>query len=801
MSPPKLMAEKRNLTFGPYRYRVRERVLERDGKPVAVPEKTLEVLRFLLERPGELIGRDTLKQNVWPGIFVEDSNVAFQISTLRKLLGERANVPQFIETVPKRGYRFIAEVAEEGETATPPGDALEVAQQDGNANTVSTATEPNSRLPRTYKIWIPMVVLLASAASVAVFLGSRPRSVSALGDKGTVVLAEFENKTGEPVFDGTLRQGLLVELEQSPFLSLLSEQRMQQTLRLMTQPPGARLTKEMAMSICQRTDSTVVVEGSIERVGGLYVLGLRALSCDAGNLVDAEQAKTDRKERVLDALGSMAARLRMRLGESAATLQRHNTPLAEATTPSAEALKAYTVGWSLHTTRGASQAIPLLRHAVQLDPGFAMAYAALGRMYADVDESDLSAEALQKAWDLREHASDRERFFIAANYLSLVTGNLEEARKVAEAWAHTYPRDAIPHTLLSGILNKSVARYEEAVSQARRAIELDPYFAIAYYNLGVNNLYLERLEEAASAVTEAKRRGLDIEEFRMLEYDLVFLRHDLEALGSIVRKTAQRLGPVSWLVNREAFREASSGHLRRARSISEQAIAEAERAGERERAGVWAAGGALREAMTGNTRLARQGAIAALRLSRDREVQYGAGLALAITGDSSQARSIADSLQKTFPEDISVRFNYLPVLRAQISLNNRRPEDALNVLKQAVPMEMGVSRSPVDTLFGTLYPVYFRGIALCALGRGDSAAAEFQKIIDHPGVVVTDPVRALAHLQEGRAHRIAGNGMKAKAAYTEFFKLWDTADPDIPVLRSARFEYARLNRELRLQPE
>lgn len=797
------MAEKRNVTFGPYLYRVSERVLEKDGKPVAIPEKTLDVLRVLLERPGELVTKETLKQNVWPGIFVEDSNIAFQISTLRKLLGERANVPQFVETVPKRGYRFIAEVAEEGDALTRPGvDSGEPARPERNLTPVDCDVPPNRKPAISFPIWILIVVvLLACVASVAAFLGSRPRSVTALADKGTIVLADFENKTGDPVFDGTLRQGLLVELEQSPFLSLLSEQRVQQTLRLMTQPPGTRLTNDLAMSICQRTDSTVTVEGSIERVGGLYVLGLRALTCDAGSLIDAEQAKTGRKERVLDALGSMAARLRFRLGESAATLQRHNVPLAEATTASAEALKAYTTGWGLHTTRGATEAIPVLRLAVQLDPGFAMAYAALGRMYADIDESDLAAEALGKAWDLREHASDRERFFIAANYLILVTGNLEEARKVAEAWVHTYPRDALPHTLLSGILNKAVGRYEEAASQAAEAIQLDPYFAMAYYNLGVNNVYLQRFDAAATAMAEAAKRGLDIEEFRMLEYDLAFLQHDSDAMGRIVGRTGQRLGHVSWLVNREAFREAYSGHLRRARSISEQAIAEAERAGERERAGLWAAGVAVREAMAGNMQVARKDAAGALRLSRDREVQYGAGLALAVAGDSKQARSIADSLEKRFPEDTALRFSYLPVLHAQIWLNNRRPKEALDVLKQAVPMEMGVSRSPVDTLFGALYPVYFRGVALCALGRGAEAAAEFQKILDHSGIVVTDPAGVLAHLGQGRAHRTTGDRAKAKAAYGEFFKVWDTADDDLPILRSARAEYDRLNREPRLQPE
>jgi DNA-binding winged helix-turn-helix (wHTH) protein len=787
MSARKLLANKHNLTFGPYRLRTREGVLERDGQPVAISEKTLEVLCVLLESPGELVERETLKQKVWPGTFVEDTNIAFQISTLRKVLEESANAPQFIATVPKRGYRFVAEVVEEREDPEPPGHTSVEWHAEAPVDRTHAATAFSFRT-----IWISTAILVALVFAVLAWNGSRPPSVTALTEKGSIVLADFANKTGEPVFDGILRQGLLVELEQSPFLSLLSEQRIQRTLRLMRQPPGTPLTHDMAMEVCERTGSTLIAEGSMERVGALYVLGLRALSCEGGRLVAAEQAKALSRERVLDALSAMAARFRTRVGETATTLQRHNASLAEATTASLEALQAYTTGWHVHMTRGATEAIPLLRHAVELDPEFALAYAALGRLYADLDESERSAESLQKAWDLREHASARERFFIAANYLSLVTGNLEEARQVAEAWARTYPREATPHTLLSGILNKAVARHEEAAAQASRAIQLDPDFGMSYYNLAVNYLYLQQLDQAASVLANAAKRGLDIEEFRMLEYDLAFLRQDTEAIQRIVSQTHQRLRPVSWLVNREAFRVAYAGQLRRARSISEQAIAEAERTGERERAGVWEAGLALREALTGNRSLAKKSALSALRLSSDREVEYGAGLALALAGESGQAQTIVHTLERRFPEDTTVRFTYLPVLRAQIELNHRRPAQAVEALKQAVPTEMGMSRSPVNTLFGALYPIYFRGLAFCAAGRGAEAVTEFQKIIAHSGLVMTDPVGVLAHVQLGRAYRLAGDRLKAKAAYEAFFALWRNADAEVPLLRTARAEYQKM---------
>ena len=389
------------------------------------------------------------------------------------------------------------------------------------------------------------------------------QSVAALSEKGAIVLADFENKTGDPDFDGTLRQGLLVELEQSPYLSLLPEYRMRRTLGLMRKPPTVRLTREVSLGVCQRTGSTLVVEGSIERIGGLYVLGLRAFDCDTGSLIDAGQAKTETKERVLDVLSKMSVRFRSRVGEAAASLSRHNAGLAEATTASTEALKAYSTAWAVHATRGVADAIPLLRHAVELDPEFALAHTALGRMYADIDESDLAAESLQKAWDLKEHASERERFFIAFNYLALAKGNLEEARKIAESWAQTYPREALPHTLLSGLPNKVVARYEEAASQARKAIEIDPDFGISYYNRAVNNLYLQRLDAASSALDAAAKRGLDIEEFHMLAYDLAFLRHEAATNSDrIIDIIAGSPRPVSWLPNKGGL----SNGVRRAHS-------------------------------------------------------------------------------------------------------------------------------------------------------------------------------------------------------------------------------------------
>jgi DNA-binding winged helix-turn-helix (wHTH) protein/tetratricopeptide (TPR) repeat protein len=779
------------LTFGPFRLRLRERVLEKAGQHIPIPEKTLAVLCVLVEFPGELVEKETLKQRVWPDTFVEDTNIAFQVSTLRRILEESANDPRFIVTVPKRGYRFVANVAEEPEPVTPQTDPGQVDPTGADHKPVPLAQKDTS----ARNAWIAGALLAAlTVAGIVATLGLRSRSLAALAERGYIVLADFENRTNDPVFDDTLRQGLMVELEQSPILSLLPEQNVYRNLRLMKLPTSTRLTHDVAMSICQRTSSALMIEGYVDRIGGSYLLGLRAFTCSDGKLISAEQAKAARREKVLDALSKMAARFRVRLGEKADTLSNRNVALAEATTASLEALKAYSTGWHLHMTRGSAEALPLFLHAIDLDPRFAMAYASLGRLYADLDESDLSAQNLEKAWTLKEHASEHERFFITANYLSLVTGNVEQSRQVAEAWGQTYPRDPIPRTLLSGVINKTFGRYEEATSQARAAIRLNPDFGVSYYNLAVSNLYMQRFDEAERVLAQAEARGLDIDEFQMLKYDLAFLRRDPAAINRVVAKIRQHARPQSWLAIREAFRQGYSGHLAESREISEQAIAEAQAGGEQERAGVWAAGMAVREALTNNSSLARRSALKALQLSKSREIQYGAALALAISGDSAKAQAIADELRSKFPEDTSVLFNYVPVIEAQIRLNQHKPEKAMEELKQAATTGMGVSRSPINTLFGALYPIYFRGLTLLALKRGNEAASEFQKIIDHSGIVAMDPVGALAHLQLGRSYKLAGDAHKAKAAYEEFFQSWRDADTNVPLLLVAQSEYKKLQR-------
>jgi DNA-binding winged helix-turn-helix (wHTH) protein/tetratricopeptide (TPR) repeat protein len=782
------LKESRIYEFGNFRLNTIERVIERAGRPLSITPKALDVLIVLVENRGRLVEKEDLMRKVWPETFVEDNNLAFNVSVLRKLFGETGASPRYIETVPKRGYRFIGEVVGVPEQLAATEVVRDFAEKLGPLNAESNPPAPLHTTRRGARPWILASALLSLAVGIVTYYFHRTPKLT---DTDTIVLADFINKSGDPVFDGTLRQGLAVQLEQSPFLSLVSDARIRQTLRLMGQPADARLTPELAREICERNGSAAILEGSIATLGSQYVLGLRARNCRTGEVLDEEQMQSSRKEDVLNTLSQIASKFRTRVGESLTTITRHSTPLAEATTPSLEALKAYDAALKVHFSSGAMAALPLFRRAVEIDPEFAMAHSYLGRMYANLDESDLAAESTKRAWRMRDRVSDRERFYITTRYEALVTGNLEETRQTCEAWARAYPRDPQPYIGLSGY-TKAQGQYEKAAAEARKAIEVAPDFAIGYYDLAVNLAYLGRLEQADQTLRLAAARGLEIDEFVMLDYDIAFLKGDQARMEEAVARARARSLGENWMSNKEALALAYSGHLQKARSMSRRAVDQAQQAAQRERAGLWEAGAAVREAFFGNSSEARTKAIGALDLSKDREVEYGAAFALTLSGDFSRAQAFADDLERRFPEDTSIRFSYLPALHARVALSHGDASKAIEMLQVAVPHELGAPRSSINALFGALYPIYVRGEAYLAAHKGTEAAAEFQKILDHRGVVVSDPIGALARLQLGRAFAISGDKDKAKAAYQDFLTLWKHADPDIPILRQAKTEDAKL---------
>jgi tetratricopeptide (TPR) repeat protein len=614
----------------------------------------------------------------------------------------------------------------------------------------------------------------------------------ALTDKDTIVLADFTNSTGDPVFDGTLRQGLTVQLEQSPFLSLVPEDRVQRTLRMMSQPPDARLTPKLAREVCQRTASAAVLEGSIATLGNQYVLGLRAENCRTGKILDDELVQAARREDVLNALSQMASKFRARVGESLATVQQHDVPLEEATTSSLEALQAYSMGWKTNASAGVDASLPFFKRAVEIDPKFAMGYASLALSYGATGESDLATENIRKAYKLRDRASDKEKFFITAYYDGRGTGNQEMAQETCEQWEQVYPRELSAHTMLTGFIYPVLGRYEKAVEEGHKAIELAPDDYAGYYLLGYNLLYLGRLGDLEDVLRKTSERKMEAPFLSHQRFDLAFLKGDSAGMQREVAAAQGKPGTEDWISDRQAFVLAYTGHLQESTKWSNSAITLAQQAGHRERAALFETRAALWEAFFGNMPMAKKTAMAALALAKNREDRFGAALVLSISGDASQAQSLANDLEKDFPEDTSVRFYYLPAVRASLALNHGNTSQAIEFLQVNVPFELGVPRSTTFVYFGALYPVYVRGQAYLAAHQGTEAAREFQKIVDHPGITIGDAFGVLAHLGLARAYALTGDTAKARAAYQDFFTLWKEADPGIPVLKQAKAEYAKL---------
>ncbi|MGA2879488.1 MAG: protein kinase [Bryobacteraceae bacterium] len=629
------------------------------------------------------------------------------------------------------------------------------------------------------------LILIAVAGAAYFFLHRAPK----LTEKDAIVLADFTNATGDPVFDGTLRQGLSAQLEQSPFLNLLSDQRISQTLSLMGQSKDAHLTHEVGREVCQRTASAATIEGSISSLGSQYVLGLNAVNCRTGDLLAEEQETAKGKEQVLTALGEAATKLREKLGESLASVQKYDAPPENVTTPSLEALQAYGLGYqTFDVTNDIGAAIPLFQRAISLDPNFATAYLGSALSYFALSEPSRAAENMRKAYALRERTSEREKLAISSLYDYLVTGNLESARTSGELWAQTYPRDdQSPADLW--LIYVSLGEMENSLRAVQEAVKLNPGSANNYVNLVYAYQWVDRLDEAKATAQEAKSHNVYSPWTPLVLYVIDFLQHD--AAGA-EREAAAEMGRPS-LENQMLFLESETaaygGEFAKARALTQRAADSAQRADQKETAAEYEAHAAIREALAGDTAMAKQPAQAALTIANGKNVEAFSAIALGLAGDSARAGQLAAELAKRFPEDTIVQYDYLPMIRAAIALRSSEPSKAVEALAPAAPYELGHTNSAFTF---ALYPVYLRGEAYLAAKQGAAAEAEFQKILDHPGVVGNEPIGALAHLGLGRAYALAGESAKAKTAYQDFLAFWKNADPDIPILKQAKAEYAKL---------
>src|ERR1700730_4076885 len=632
---------------------------------------------------------------------------------------------------------------------------------------------------------VPAGVVVAALVGGGVhYLRSRP--VAALTERDTIVLADFVNTTGDAVFDDALKQALAVDLGQSPFLNVLSDRRMSETLRLMGRAPGERVTRELAQEICLRTGSKALLSGSISSLGTQYMVGLEAVNCGSGDTLAKEQGEALKKEDVVKALGIVTSTLRTKLGESLASMQKFDVPI-EATTPSLEALKTFSMGVTTQGEKGDAEAIPFFKRAIEIDPNFAMAYARVGISYANLGQPSLALQNLEKAYSLRDRVSAREKLHITADY-AYATGELEKEAQTYLLWIQSYPRDAIPHINL-GANATALGQYEKAVAENQEGVRLEPNNAAGVSNLGQAYLALNRVDDAKATFDQGQTRKLDGGGLRQWMYYLAFLRGDLAQMQQQVAWSAGKPGAEDPLLSAQSDTDAYYGRLTKARAFSRRAVDSAARADSSETAALWQVNAALREAEFGNQVESKQGVAAALVLARGRDVKLLAALTLARLGETTRAKTMDEELEKSDASNTVLKLYWIPTLRAAIDLNRGDSAQALVTLEAAAPYELG---EPPPTAPGTLYPAYLRGQAQLMAHNGVAAASEFQKLIDHRGIVLNFPLGALARLGLARAYAISGDGAKSRTAYQDFFALWRDADPDLPVLKEAKAEYAKL---------
>ncbi|MFI5116765.1 MAG: tetratricopeptide repeat protein [Terriglobales bacterium] len=697
--------------------------------------------------------------------------------------------------VPKGGYaaRFVA-------VSTPEVTAgQEVAGRNLAGQVHRPSPESRTGISGAWKASLAAAAVLVIAALVAGGFYYHSPQTKRLSDKDTILLADFANSTGDPVFDDTLKTALSVSLQQSPFLNVLSDHKIATTLQAMTRSTDTKLTPAVARELCQRAGSKAYIAGAIGTLGSDYVLQLKAVNCQSGDTLAQEQVTAAAKEKVLDTLGAAATKLRAELGESLAAVQRFDVPLVEATTASLEALKAFSLGQKVFAEKGPEAALPYDQQAIELDPNFALGYFEAGSDYYALAQLGRADEYLTRAFQLREHVSEREKLAIAAAYYRNVTGQLDKAIQTHQQAVESYPREYLAYVRL-GVDFALTGQHGKAAEVTRQALRLDPDHVVAYIDLANYALALQHFNEARQIIQEAKVRKLDDLVLHNARYALAFLAANSAAMSEQLQGysgTPEENYGLALASDTAGY----AGHVGKARELTKRALDSAMRADSKETAAIWQENSALREAAYGYAPEARRKAPAALRLApASQGVAVQAALAFAMADDTARAESIVRNLNQRFPLDTQMQLLWLPAIRAQVALDRKQPALALRVLQPTSNIELGLI--PFANNISCLYPVYIRGEAYLATGDGSAAADEFRRIIDHNGIVWNCWTGALAHLGLARANALQSRTLqgadadaarvRARAAYKDFLMLWKDADPDIPILKEAKAEYAKL---------
>ena len=699
----------------------------------------------------------------------------------------RADLKRLKREVESSGTSAVA--AEGAESGTAAQGVKRDSSAKGHAAT-SAASTAAAAGGRSKVGWIVAAagLIIAIAAVVAGYYYWH-RATPKLTEKDTIVVGDFANSTGDAVFDDALKQALSVSLRQSPFLNVLSDEKVAATLKLMTRPVNTPITPEVAQELCQRADSKAYIAGSIASLGSQYVIGLKAVNCLNGDILAQEQASAAGKEKVLDVLGEAAGKLRGQLGESLASVQRFDAPLAQETTPSLEALKAASIARRVTQEKGSAEALPIFQHAIDLDPNFATAIEGVGIMYGNIGQPTRGVEYLSKAFSLRDRASEREKLHITSMYYMAATGELDKAVETFREWQENYPRDEIAYINL-GSLYGIEGKVEQGLEQTRQGLRLNPDNVIAAENVVGYLGGLGRSEEARQVYQETVARKMDDDTLHIDRYGLEFVASNPKGMAEQEAWFEGRPELQHEILALEADTEAYAGHVVKARELTRRAVESAVRADNKESAAIWQLNGAWREALFGNLEEAKREAEAGLALvPESRDAQELTALILARSGETVKPRAMAQELGKRYPLYTIVQSYWLPAIQAQLALRANDGAGALAQLRNAANLEYGMTLGNGNN--SCLYPTYLRGEAYLAMGQ-EGGVAEFQKIIEHPGLVWNCATGALAHLESGRAYALAGNKAKARAAYQDFLNLWKDADPDVPVLKEAKAEFAKL---------
>ncbi len=818
------------LRFGVFELNVTTEELRKSGTLIRLAPQPFKLLTLLARRSGQVVTREDIQQGLWGGETYVDFEQGMNhcIKQIRSALSDSADAPLYIETIPRRGYRFLAPVvtktvpappprvvestsgiqtrvpipgASSGATtpqaapvkalatALPPTAIAQAATpailvQEPPAPTVATEVTAQAKGVSRKLIVIAAVVLVVAVAAVVYWRSRKPAVL--LNEKDTIVVTDFENTTGESVFDSALKQALSVDLEQSPFLNVLSDHKVAEQLRFMGLAADTRLKADVARQVCQRSGSKAMLVGSISGVGGHYVIGLKAIDCDSGDSLGSEEADAGSRSQVLPALGKAARGMRGKLGESLASVQKYDTPLEQATTPSLDALKAYSLGLKMADSQGYAASVPYFKSAIDLDPNFAMAHARLGTEYYNLNQPTLAVQYTTQAFELRDRTSEREKLYITSHYHDLVRGDLNQAIATYRLLQQAYPRDQSSYLDLTSCYN-TAGNYEAALPQAKQALQLDPGNSINYHNLALTYIYLNRLDEAQAVLDQARSRQLAEPALLADLYEVAFLRGDTGAMAGFVAAAAGKSGIEDQLLALQSDTEAYHGRLQQARELSLRAQASATSAGAREVGALWQLAGALHEVEIGDPQAGRQQAIEALAGNPGKNVEIMSALVLARGGDRKRAESIASQLVKQFPADTMINDYWVPVIRAAVALDENNPAAAIEALRPTAPYE-AATPSPGYVF----YPVYLGGLAYLRQGQGADAAAEFQKMLKYRGAILNIPTAALARLQLARAQAMSGDKAAARKSYEEFLALWKDADEGLPILKQAQMEYAKV---------